>query len=303
MTTAAPNATVRPARPDDLDHLIDLIAAHTAYEQAPFDPTGKHTTLTKSLFDHQDAVCYVAEFEGQLVGYTTAAREFSTWDTGHFLHMDTLFVDERHRGHGIGNQLFGAVHQHALASGVSEIQWQTPTWNADAIRFYERLGATSATKERFSLMVAPRSAQARSNEATLAEFSAAWTARDRNRLAETLHVNCWYSPSIAHNPCQPSQGKQAILDTIEQMWRHDDGSTAELGPPRALSHDTIVRTWTYRFTTRPPEHGIDIFTFADSLLLGKDAYRKTATQDARTPPRPQVRRGKPAPDPANPLSS
>jgi hypothetical protein len=37
------------------------------------------------------------------------------------------------------------------ACGDDEIQWQTPTWNTDARRFYERLGARPAEKIRYTL--------------------------------------------------------------------------------------------------------------------------------------------------------
>ena len=37
------------------------------------------------------------------------------------------------------------------AVGIDEIQWQTPEWNADAARFYRRLGATETVKRRFAL--------------------------------------------------------------------------------------------------------------------------------------------------------
>ena len=39
----------------------------------------------------------------------------------------------------------------ATAQGLAQVQWQTPAWNRDAVRFYERLGAVGTDKMRFSL--------------------------------------------------------------------------------------------------------------------------------------------------------
>jgi RimJ/RimL family protein N-acetyltransferase len=37
----------------------------------------------------------------------------------------------------------------ALNLSCVNVQWQTPTWNEPAIRFYQRLGAKSKQKVRF----------------------------------------------------------------------------------------------------------------------------------------------------------
>jgi len=65
--------------------------------------------------------------------------------------MDTLFVDEASRGQGIGSGLLDYVIVAARHLGLQQIQWQTPAWNGDAIRFYERFGASATPKTRFVL--------------------------------------------------------------------------------------------------------------------------------------------------------
>ncbi|MEU3477442.1 GNAT family N-acetyltransferase [Streptomyces sp. NPDC033754] len=100
--------------------------------------------------------CFVAELpDGSLAGYATCAPEISTWDGVAYLHMDCLYLTSTARGHGLGPLLMDAVRTEARALGLTEIQWQTPAWNEGAIRFYDRLGATSKEKRRYTLAVDP----------------------------------------------------------------------------------------------------------------------------------------------------
>lgn len=151
--TAEPVVEIRPLREDDLDAVVELMAAHAAFEEAAFSPTGKADRLAQIFLVDEVGWCDVASVDGRVVGYTTSALELSTWDADHFLHLDTLYVDADHRDHRLGARLVEAIRRRAVALGVREVQWQTPTWNEGAIRFYERLGATATPKVRFRLPV------------------------------------------------------------------------------------------------------------------------------------------------------
>ena len=51
---------------------------------------------------------------------------------------------------GPAQQVLDALRSYAADAGIDEIQWQTPDWNHDATRFYQRLGAQSLAKLRFT---------------------------------------------------------------------------------------------------------------------------------------------------------
>lgn len=114
-----------------------------------------------------------------------------------------------------------------------------------------------------------------SNLATLERFGQAWADRDLKTLADCLSDDCWYSPSVASSVGETARGRSEVVATIEAMWVVDDGSEASFGEPIEKG-DAIVRTWTYQFDDGRSELGIDVFTFANGLLVGKDAYRKAA---------------------------
>lgn len=143
---------IRSARPEDLSELIRLCAAHAAYEQASYDRAGKAERLGALLFTTPPRLfCVVAENAGELIGYATWSQEVSTWDAWLYAHMDCLYLDLAGRGSGIGRRLVAQVAREAFAAGCRLVQWQTPTFNTRAMRFYARLGATRKEKVRFFL--------------------------------------------------------------------------------------------------------------------------------------------------------
>ncbi|MFD5328052.1 GNAT family N-acetyltransferase [Streptomyces sp. NPDC127092] len=148
------DALVRHARPEDLDRVAALAAEHAAYEKAAPPPPDLAARLHRLLFETTAPRlrCLVAELpDTTLAGYATCAPELSTWSATEYLHMDCLYLTEHSRGHGLGPLLVTAIRTEARALGLTEIQWQTPTWNEGAIRFYDRLGATPKPKLRYSL--------------------------------------------------------------------------------------------------------------------------------------------------------
>jgi GNAT superfamily N-acetyltransferase len=153
---AAAAVAIRAARPADLDAIVRLCAAHAAYERAALPGPGLRERLAVALFGAEPrATCFVAEIDGRVEGYAACALEFSTWRGGDYLHLDCLFVEAGHRGHGVGRRLVDAVARHAADLGIAHVEWQTPAWNTAAVRFYERLGATAAAKLRFTWRPGP----------------------------------------------------------------------------------------------------------------------------------------------------
>jgi len=143
---------IRFAKKSDIEPLIELIAAHAAFEKAEFNPDGTANRLTQSILSDQPAAhCLVVELEGKLIGYATYMKQYSTWDAAFYIYMDCLFMTADSRGRGIGEQLMDRIKQETKNLGCSLIQWQTPEFNTRAIKFYQRIGATSKSKERFFL--------------------------------------------------------------------------------------------------------------------------------------------------------
>ncbi|MFI8104954.1 GNAT family N-acetyltransferase [Streptomyces sp. NPDC086023] len=145
---------VRPAVAADLPRIVGLIREHAAYERAEPPAPGLADRLRPLLFGTERDPCLtvlVAEdTDGELLGYAALATEFAFWDGARHLHMDCLYLTEAARGRGLGAALMAAVRDHARSLGLAEVQWQTPEWNTGAIAFYDRLGARSRPKQRYT---------------------------------------------------------------------------------------------------------------------------------------------------------
>lgn len=151
--SAAP--VVRPARPEDLPRLVELMREHMVYERSAPRTAGLADRLGAQLFaDGSRLRVLLAQTpEGEVAGYAACSAEFSFWEARDHLHMDCLHLAEEARGHGLGAALMDGVAALARELGLGHVEWQTPDWNEGAIRFYDRLGATGKPKLRYALPV------------------------------------------------------------------------------------------------------------------------------------------------------
>ena len=145
---------IRPVCENDQEELMILISEHADFEQAPFDPKPIKGKLKAALFDQPRRLnCWVVEQQAKLTGYVSFTFDFSTWSAAEFLYMDCLYLREGSRGNGIGAAILKKLLQVARERNCINIQWQTPSFNEPAIRFYHRNHAVSKTKVRFKLKV------------------------------------------------------------------------------------------------------------------------------------------------------
>ena len=136
----------------DLTELVDLCKQHADFEKSEYDKKDKELLLKQHLFsDNPSLYCLVIEMDKKLIGYATYMKQFSTWDAINYVYMDCLFLSEKSRGLGLGEQLIIKIKEEALQLNCTLIQWQTPDFNKRAIKFYNRIGAVSKVKERFFL--------------------------------------------------------------------------------------------------------------------------------------------------------
>lgn len=141
---------IRFAKEADIEQIIDLCTAHAAYEKALYNKEGKAHLLLDYLFRQQEVLtCLVVLDQSDIVGYATCMKQFSTWEAEYYLYLDCLFLKEGIRGQGIGQQLMRKIKELAMQKKCSWIEWQTPSFNDKAIHFYKKIGARSASKERF----------------------------------------------------------------------------------------------------------------------------------------------------------
>ena len=88
------------------------------------------------------AEAVVAEVDGGVVGFALFFTNFSTFLAQPGLYLEDLYVQPAHRRTGLGQALLKHLGALAVERGCGRFEWSVLDWNEDAIRFYERMGAT-----------------------------------------------------------------------------------------------------------------------------------------------------------------
>ena len=148
---------IRPAAPGDEHALFALVRALARFEELEHTVTGSAEELRAHLFGPRPAAeALVAEVEGapaQIVGFALFFTTYSTFLTKPGLWLEDLYVLESHRKRGLGLALLTELRRLAEARGCGRLEWSVLDWNADAIAFYERFGATVLSHWRICRVV------------------------------------------------------------------------------------------------------------------------------------------------------
>ena len=135
--------TLRSADPRDLDAIVGLIGELAAFERLTHLLEVTPDKLMPHLFGERPvAECVVAEVAGEVVAFALFFTNFSTFLARPGLYLEDLYVQPAHRGSGVGKALLQHLGRLAVERGCGRFEWSVLDWNANAIAFYESLGAT-----------------------------------------------------------------------------------------------------------------------------------------------------------------
>lgn len=137
-----PTVDIRPATPDDVTVLVDLIKALADYEKLAHEVTGSPEDLAAALFgDRPYAEAVLAWVDSQPAGIALFFHNFSTFLMKPGIYLEDLFVQPDCRGQGIGKALLVYLGKLALERGCGRFEWSVLDWNTPAIEFYQSMGA------------------------------------------------------------------------------------------------------------------------------------------------------------------
>ncbi|MFN3875720.1 MAG: GNAT family N-acetyltransferase [Flavobacteriales bacterium] len=135
-------AVIRRAEERDVPRMLELVKELARFERAPNEVTVTLEHMRDAGFGPRPVwVGWVAEADGALLGMAICYERYSTWK-GRRLYLEDIIVTEAARGRRIGEELFLTCARYAVDMGYSGMIWQVLEWNTDAIRFYERFGAS-----------------------------------------------------------------------------------------------------------------------------------------------------------------
>lgn len=143
--------TIRTATPADGPALgrlgALLMRVHYDFDRTRFlkpegDVEAGYGGFLLSQLDDKDAVIFVAEDDGHVIGYCYAGIEPLSWkelrDTAGFIH--DIAVDAGARRHGVANALVDAAIAWFRARGLARVMLWTAAGNRGAQALFERAG-------------------------------------------------------------------------------------------------------------------------------------------------------------------
>ena len=135
--------TLRTAAPADLPAIVGLIRELADFEHLSHLVMVTPESLQPHLFgDKPAAEAVVAEVQGRVVAFALFFTNFSTFLGRPGLYLEDLYVQPAHRGSGLGKALLQHLGALAVERGCGRFEWSVLDWNENAIRFYEKMGAT-----------------------------------------------------------------------------------------------------------------------------------------------------------------
>jgi GNAT superfamily N-acetyltransferase len=138
-----PPHTLRAAEPRDLAAIVALIGELAEFERLAHLVEVTPDKLAPHLFGERPAAeCVVGEVDGDVVAFALFFTNFSTFLSRPGLYLEDLYVRPAHRGTGLGKALLGHLGRLAAERGCGRFEWSVLDWNANAIAFYQGLGAT-----------------------------------------------------------------------------------------------------------------------------------------------------------------
>lgn len=123
--------------------MVQMIRELAAFEQLEHLVQVTPEKLRPHLFGEKPvAEAMVAEVDGKAIAFALYFTNFSTFLAQPGLYLEDLYVQPAHRAKGVGEALLTRLAALAAERGCGRFEWSVLDWNANAIRFYERMGAT-----------------------------------------------------------------------------------------------------------------------------------------------------------------
>ena len=132
---------IRKANASDIPSMMKLIIELAVYERAPGEVTNTEQMMLSDGFgDNPLYHAFVAEIDGNIIGFAITYYRYSTWK-GRCLYLEDLIVTEEHRKNGIGQKLFDCCIDFGKKNNCKKMIWQVLDWNQPAIDFYNKNNA------------------------------------------------------------------------------------------------------------------------------------------------------------------
>jgi GNAT superfamily N-acetyltransferase len=135
------NAIIRKATKKDSREFLNLLIGLANFEHLdPPNAAAKHRIIS-DIFVKKGANLFLALVGSKPVGYALYFFTYSSFLAKPTLYLEDIFVLEKFRRKKIGLSLFMKCIDEAARNNCGRFEFSVLTWNRNAIKFYEKLGA------------------------------------------------------------------------------------------------------------------------------------------------------------------
>lgn len=142
---------LRAAGEDDRDLLLTLIRGLYAAEHIPFDEARAVRGLGGLLADPSQGRIWIVERASRPVGYAVLTLGYSLEFGGRFGLLDELFIQEEHRGTGVGRQALARIAQSCRELGLEALRLEVDRTNRVARELYRKVGFAAHDRDLMTL--------------------------------------------------------------------------------------------------------------------------------------------------------
>ncbi|MBC7899780.1 MAG: GNAT family N-acetyltransferase [Saprospiraceae bacterium] len=139
---------IRNATEEDCPEIVGLMR-----DFAEFEKLGQYCEITAdklsaAMFRDGAFVNGIVALDGgTMIAYALFYKCFASFRGQCGVYLEDIFIDDKYRGFGVGETIIRMISREARLQGAERIDFQVLDWNAQAIRFYEKLGAVSNQDE------------------------------------------------------------------------------------------------------------------------------------------------------------
>jgi ribosomal protein S18 acetylase RimI-like enzyme len=148
--------TIRRVERRDVPRLAPLMLEYIVdFYRRPRPADEDLSRLIDVLLEGDEGTVFVAESDGELVGFATLYFTWGTLAAAREAVMNDLYVAEPARGTGVAADLFRASADESRRRGCAEMVWETASDNHRAQRFYQKMGSERGPWVSYSIETRP----------------------------------------------------------------------------------------------------------------------------------------------------
>jgi ribosomal protein S18 acetylase RimI-like enzyme len=141
--------SIKPAAENNISQIIALIQEFAEYENLSDFCEVTEERLNIALFGDAKVAEAIIAFSGETpIAYAVFYPNFASFRGQRGLYLEDIYIKQQFRGRGFGEAMLRHIARIGKERGCERIDFQVLEWNAPAIKFYEKLGATRDAEER-----------------------------------------------------------------------------------------------------------------------------------------------------------